>query len=60
MLGTGMLILMMLILWEWHLENIGSDGLFKLSLFQPPPGLISGFSVRFIQLATMASCFLPH
>jgi MFS family permease len=54
MFGAGVLVLMLLILWEWHLENVGGDGLFKPSLFQTP-GLIPGFSVRFIHMGMMAS-----
>ena len=47
---------MLLILWEWHLENVGGNGLFKPSLFKTP-GLIPGFSVRFIHMGMMASFF---
>jgi len=56
MFGAGILVLMLLILWEWHLENVGGNGLFKPSLFKTP-GLIPGFSVRFIHMGMMASFF---
>lgn len=54
MFGFGVLMLMLLVLWEGHLEQQGGNGLFKPSLFQTP-GLIPGFAVRFIHMAIMAS-----
>lgn len=54
LVGIGILFLMGLILWEWHLETIAADGLFKPSLFKTP-GLIPGFGVRFVHMAILAS-----
>jgi MFS family permease len=56
MFGGGVLMLMLLLLWERHLETHNQAGLFKPSLFQVP-GLLSGFAVRFSHMGLMASFF---
>ena len=56
MFGGGVITLMLLLLWERHLERHGHVGLFKPSLFQVP-GLLSGFAVRFSHMGLMASFF---
>jgi len=56
MLGGGLLALMLLVLWERHLELNGGVGLFKPSLFRTS-GLLSGFAVRIFHMGLMASFF---
>lgn len=56
MFGGGILILLLLLMWERHLELSGQVGLFKPSIFRTT-GLISGFTVRFIHMGLMASFF---
>ncbi|TVP64397.1 MAG: MFS transporter [Leptolyngbya sp. LCM1.Bin17] len=56
MLGGGILILMLLVLWERHLERQGHGGLFKPSLFLTQ-GLPSGFAVRIAHMGLMAAFF---
>lgn len=56
MLGGGILILMLLVLWEQHLERQGRVGLFKPSLFLTQ-GLPSGFAVRIAHMGMMAAFF---
>ncbi len=53
MVGFGALMVMLLAHWEEHLEKHGRDGLFPPSIFKSP-GLKSGISVRFVQMAVMA------
>lgn len=54
MIGFGVLIILLLFRWENYMEKEQKDGLFKPSLFQIP-GLLPGFSVRFIQMAITAA-----
>jgi MFS family permease len=54
MVGFGTLIIMLLFRWERTLEQKEGDGLFKPSLFRTK-GLMSGFAVRFVQMAIMAA-----
>jgi len=53
MIGFGIIMIMLLVQWEEHLEKLGSDGLFPPSLFQTS-GLKASISVRFVQMAIMA------
>ncbi len=53
MIGFGVLVIMLLMEWEEHLEKIGGDGLFSPSIFKTP-GLKSSITVRFVQMAIMA------
>ncbi len=53
MVGFGVIMILLLVEWEEHLERSGRDGLFKPSIFQTP-GLKSGIAVRFVQMAIMA------
>jgi len=56
MLGGGILTLMLLVLWERHLELNGGVGLFKPSLFGTS-GLLAGFAVRIFHMGMMAAFF---
>lgn len=53
MVGFGVIMIMLLVEWEEHLEKHGKDGLFPPSIFQTP-GLKRGITVRFIQMSIMA------
>ena len=53
MIGFGIVMIMLLVQWEEHLEEIGGDGLFSPSIFKTP-GLKSSITVRFMQMAVMA------
>jgi len=53
MVGFGVLVIMLLVQWEEHLEKIGGDGLFPPSIFKTP-GLKSSIVVRFMQMAIMS------
>jgi len=53
MVGVGVLVIMLLLQWEEHLENHGGGGLFSPSIFKTP-GLKSSIAVRFMQMAIMA------
>jgi len=52
--GLGILLIVLLFSWERRQEEKGAEGLFKPSLFKTP-GLVSGFTVRFLQMGTMAA-----
>lgn len=54
LIGAAILLIMLLFSWERQQEEKGGDGLFKPSLFKTP-GLVSGFTVRFLQMGTMAA-----
>ncbi|NJN54559.1 MAG: MFS transporter [Anaerolineae bacterium] len=54
LIGLGAILVLLLFRWERQQEQSGRDGLFKPSLFRLD-GLTSGFSVRFIHMALMAS-----
>ncbi len=53
MVGFGVIMIMLLVEWEGHLEKQGKDGLFHPSIFHAP-GLKRSVTVRFIQMAIMA------
>lgn len=53
MIGFGVIMIMLLMKWETHLEESGGDGLFKPSILQTV-GLKSSITVRFTQMAVMA------
>ncbi|GMR05810.1 MAG: MFS transporter [Gammaproteobacteria bacterium] len=54
LMGLGLILIMLLFSWEQQLEEKGGGGLFKPSLLKTP-GLIPGFTVRFVQMGTMAA-----
>ena len=53
MIGFGVIMILLLMEWEEHLESHGKDGLFPPSIFKTP-GLKRSITVRFIQMAVMA------
>ena len=53
LVGFGVLIIMLFLRWERHLEEKQGDGLFKPSLLKIE-GLTSGFAVRFTQMSVFA------
>ncbi len=57
--GFGVLVIMLLLHWERHLEAKEGDGLFKPSLLKID-GLISGFGVRFMQMSVFAGFLFTY
>jgi MFS family permease len=58
-IGFGLIIIMLLLRWERHLEEKQGDGLFKPSLFRIE-GLPSGFAVRFTQMSIFAGFLFTY
>jgi len=58
-IGSGILIIMLLLRWEHYLEKKEGDGLFKPSLLKIE-GLTSGFAVRFMQMSIFAGFLFTY
>ena len=54
MVGFGVIMIILLLEWESHMEKLGDDGLFHPSIFKAL-GLKRGLTVRFIQMAIFAA-----